>query len=697
MLKVHFIRFILFCLSFTSAIGQTSSLITKAEIFAEKGNLRDAIQNYKAAIALEPSNRKANTGLGLIYSELLDNYVDAKPYLQTAMLQPVRDTAYDVIYALAKCYQFYEDYSRALSFYERLKGVVDLDGDSNFEKEVEKRKNDCLYAQKNANKPADPNIYFVNAGKNINTTLPEYVPVLTNKNTLLFTSKRQDNPKEELNPQDGKYFESMYSSELTTVGFSKTKNYLLPDKYTNPKMYNHHYAIVSASADGKTLYTFKDSKLYEIPLEQQGEKKSPSVKFSKFGRYENHAFVSRDGNTLLFTSDMDGGLGGTDIYSRTKNTDGTWGPPVNLGPTVNTAFNEDSPFLATDGTLYFASEGHPGYGNYDIYKSTLVAGQWGSPENLGPPINTSAADIFLVLDSAGANGYFSSGRLGGYGDMDIYKISFLDKLSKTCQTYDSSAMALSVEDTDTSDFKNNISLRLASNYNLISIQWSVNGEIENTTSLNLEKDYKKTGTFPVAVRIVAGCDTCLSPIVARLDLENIIRKIPPVRADINSLAGTSRLAACMPPGKNKDRKYRGNTPPESMASELTTDDIAALGLSNDKLLFDLNKSQLDDPSVNALKKTLEICSKYPDLGVIITGHTDSRGNSNLNSKLSLDRAQAVKKFLISKGLPKKRIVAVKGEGSSSLINDCGTGVDCPEEKHMQNRRVELTFVRIKTD
>lgn len=729
-MRVYFIRLFIFCLATNFSLAQTSSLIRKAESNVEKGNLREAISNYKDALAFEPGNWKANLGLGMIYSEFLDNYVTAQPYLEKAMLQPVRDTAYDLIYALAKCYQYAEDYSRALSFYSRLQNVVDTEGESDFEKVVEKRKADCLFAQANATLTANPNIYFANAGKNINTEMPEYVPVMVGQQELIFTSKRQDDPKEELNFVDGKYYESMYIAEFTQNRFSKAKRYTVTDKSTSGKIYKHHSSVVSMSQDGKILYTLKDSKLYETPLEKGKEKNPERVAFtedrknlstieeikisgvpheerveknpkgtksSKLGPYESHAYLTRDGNTLYFTSDVTGGLGGTDLYTRTKTSDGSWGNPVNLGPTINTPANEDSPFLATDGTLYFASEGHPGYGNYDIYKSRLEDGQWQKPENLGPPVNTSAHDIFLVLDSTCSFGYFSSGRIGGLGDMDIYKITYLDKLNKDCQSFDSSAIAMSVEDVDSSDFKNKLSLQLAPNYRLLSAEWIVNGEkISNANASFLEKDYSRSGVFPVTVKVIAGCDTCLSPMIACLDYQNEIKKNrPPAGSDLTTGKKSEVMPVVSVTEKNKKQKYNDTTPAEKNSGELPAEELASLGLRSGKLLFDVSKSDLADRSISALKQTLDLCQQHPELGIVLTGYTDVRGESGLNKRLSLERAQEVKKYLVSNGLSAKRIVALRGAGASNFINECGPDVDCPEEKHMQNRRVELTFVRIK--
>src|SRR5690606_16551144 len=137
----------------------------------------------------------------------------------------VSDSSYDLIFALGKCFQHNGDYLKALGYFNRLEGVQDLEQEKDFQKEVNKRKQDCIYARERENAPVDENIYLVNAGKNINTEMPEYVPVITNRNELIFTSKRQDEKKEELNYMDGKYFESMYIAKIETNRFKDLRRY----------------------------------------------------------------------------------------------------------------------------------------------------------------------------------------------------------------------------------------------------------------------------------------------------------------------------------------------------------------------------------------------------------------------------------------------------------------------------------------
>ncbi len=146
------------------------------------------------------------------------------------------------------------------------------------------------------------------------------------------------------------------------------------------------------------------------------------------GADPNPIFLDATKQKVYFTSDSEKGFGGSDIYMRVKQPSGDWGKPENLGPRINTPFDEEAPFVTTDGkTLYFSSKGLPGYGGFDIYKSVFEDGKWSVPENLGQPINSPADDIFYVTsETDDATAYFSSSRKGRFGGMDIYKIYFSD-------------------------------------------------------------------------------------------------------------------------------------------------------------------------------------------------------------------------------------------------------------------------------
>ncbi|MCW3077392.1 MAG: hypothetical protein JWO32_2001, partial [Bacteroidetes bacterium] len=431
----------------------------------EKGNIQSAKTWYLKALEIEPNNYKGNLGLGLLMSELLDNYSGALPYLEKAFNNSEKDTIGDLLYALGKCYHNSGQYLKAISFFDRLHGYQDYEGEIEFEKDINKRKADCGYALTHSVVANPDKWYIVNAGKKINTDMPEYVPVLTPQNELIFTSRRKDDPKEEVSYLDGKYFESMYISKVENGNFGDVRRYTLPDQL-KAKYLKKHESVVSMSSDGAKLFTYRDNKIYEINMdERQSQQPKKLLKTINFDYYQNHAFLTKDGNTLYFTSEADGGLGGLDIYQSKKIKEGEWSKPENIGAPINTEYDEDAPFVTDDGkTMFFASTGHEGYGNFDIYKSEMSDGKWGTPVNLGVPINSPAHDIFMIQDSKATVGYFSSARVGGYGDMDIYKIIYLDNYEKECPSIKPTQITYNVLDGNTDDYANAIEVRIPPDY-----------------------------------------------------------------------------------------------------------------------------------------------------------------------------------------------------------------------------------------
>ena len=390
-----------------------------------KGDLEKARLYYLKAYHLDSNSYKANVGLGITLSEFMGKYQEALPYLKNAERLSTKDTLEDLFYALGKSYHYHEQFDKALTNYHKMQKYTALqDDDKLFHLELDKDIEDCNYAQSHTLVTNPKEYYVANVGSKINTPAPEYVPVLTKNNELLFTSKRKDDKKEKINPLDGQYFESMYISKIENGTFSEPRRYTIPDMYLKSAFKKGHESIVSMSPDGKKVFVFQNSKLYESDMSQTTIEPVKLSKNVNLDYYQNHAYLTKDEKTLFFTSeDAKGSVGGNDIYKVNKQEDGTWGEPENLGTTINTKLNEDSPYLTDDGkTLYFASNGHPGYGGYDIYKSTFENGNWTEPVNLGKPMNTVGHDIFLTNTSDQKSGYFSSNRMGGKGGMDIYKI-----------------------------------------------------------------------------------------------------------------------------------------------------------------------------------------------------------------------------------------------------------------------------------
>jgi hypothetical protein len=251
------------------------------------------------------------------------------------------------------------------------------------------------------------------------------------------TGELFNDEKNDFNPiisADGKSFAYMVSLKFyDAVMFSRLVNgkWSAPLNITPELQSDGDFYISCLSADGKLLFLSKDdnenSDIYVSNYE--GNHWTKTVKLNKninTRHWESHSFISEDGNQLIFASDRPGGFGGLDLYLSRK-TAGDWGPSVNMGPEINTPFNEDRPFLINNGkTLFFSSQGHENMGGYDIFKSDLQSnGLWSTPKNLGYPFNTPDDDIFFMPVGDGKSGYYAKFKeTGGFGKEDIYKITF---------------------------------------------------------------------------------------------------------------------------------------------------------------------------------------------------------------------------------------------------------------------------------
>lgn len=268
-----------------------------------------------------------------------------------------------------------------------------------------------------------------NMGDVINTPMSEYVPLLNaEENILMFTSRRHTATGEKLDEM-GNYFEDIYVSKKAGGQWQK------PENIGAPVNSSTHDACVSLSPDGQNLIVYRTSPdlvsgdLYSSTLDFATKTWSPLVKLSTAinSEYlEASASVAIDNQTMYFSSNRPGGLGGMDLYKANLLPNGEWGLPTNLGPTINTAYDEDGPFIHIDGkTLYFSSKGHSTIGGYDLFTSHIDdEGLWTEPENLGYPINSTDDDVFLVVSPDGKRGYYSSEKKDGFGLQDIYKINF---------------------------------------------------------------------------------------------------------------------------------------------------------------------------------------------------------------------------------------------------------------------------------
>jgi tetratricopeptide (TPR) repeat protein len=384
---------------------------------------KDALPIYQQLLKINPANANYKYRIGQCYMNIPGEKAKAVSYLEDAVknINPnykegkysETRAPYDALYYLANAYRINNQLDKALTTYEQFrKNLNPAVYDTTV---VNLQIQSCHNAIELMKSPLY--IKAKNLGRVINGTNNDFNPVVSEKEDLIVFSRSQPF-----------YDALMYSVKVNGV-WSEPQNMnelLKVDRDLYP---------TCLSKDGKELYLYSsadyDGNIYRSKFENGTW--SPILKLNdnintKF--WESHAVISHDNKKLYFTSNRKGTFGGLDIYVSNRDSTGDWGPAINLGPEINTPYNEESPFLSSDDkTLFFSSRGHYNMGGYDIFYSKLLDnGSWSVPVNIGSPLNTSDDDLFFNPIGQGFEGYISKELAGGYGKQDIYKIEiFSDK------------------------------------------------------------------------------------------------------------------------------------------------------------------------------------------------------------------------------------------------------------------------------
>jgi len=409
------------CVEFTTAqvkyTKEQKALKKEADYYYSYGDYLGALKLYKKLYEVDTISAQLQFKIGTCMLMAYGDKRGSAPYFIKAS-----DAGFtEAHYYVANWYHLEGEFEKAVERFQKYKEAEDKKLYD--PTEIDERIQASLRAKEMVKHPVD--VKIENIGYVINTKYSEYVPVISaDESVLIFTSRREGSTGGKLDPY-GQYFEDVYIS------------YKQDDKWTPPKSIgsninkDNHDACVALSADGFTLITYKTNEsltggdLYYSNLEgntwELPKKYGPEINSEYL---EASASIASDGNKIYFSSNRPDGYGGKDIYRVMKLPHGDWSLPQNLGPQINTPYDDDAPFIHPDGlTLYFSSMGHKSMGGHDIFKSTLKEDlTWTEPENLGYPINTTDDDMYFVLSADGRRGYYSSGKEGGYGDQDIYII-----------------------------------------------------------------------------------------------------------------------------------------------------------------------------------------------------------------------------------------------------------------------------------
>ncbi|WP_308991373.1 OmpA family protein [Mariniflexile litorale] len=437
--------------------------------------------------------------------------------------------------------------------------------------------------------------------------------------------------------------------DLFCLDISSNGQLSLPLLFSRILNTNESEDLLAFSPDQKTVYFTRSSKensleykLYKAVLEDDSHGNwinQELLNINKEGVSIETPFVSPDGKSLYFASNMDSSLGGFDIYVSEINTDGTLGTPENVGNTINTNLDEKYPSLSKDGKqLYFSSKGHENIGGYDLFVSKIISNGYKTPRNLGNTINSSYDEVAYFLDNK-EGGYVSSNKLNSKGGFDIYTVIN----EEVIQTLEGTIFDLETK------------IKLPNT--LVVLKDEEGNELARTLT-------QEDATYKFDVSAFESYQITTS-------------KEGFKESDLDFYA---------------DRDY--NTSYTKDIELLTTEPVITkvdeeLRIVIENIYFDFAKYSIKEESHVSLNKIIKVLKEYPDIKLSINAHTDNIGKDAYNLNLSNKRAASTVKYLISKDITKDRLVSI-GFGETKPLVDCKN--NCTDEDLQTNRRVEFVIL-----
>ncbi|HEY8400953.1 MAG TPA: OmpA family protein [Cytophagaceae bacterium] len=644
---------------FTQADEQMVEIATEMYNF---GDVRDALEVFKKAIEINPTNAYANYMAGVCYLETIHKERSLPYFLKAYELRP--DINPKILYMIGRAYHLGYQFDEAIEYYQKFSDQLRNDkvqGLSARQKKdeqeaVARRIYECSVAKELVASP-DENISLINLGDVVNGEYPDYGPVISaDGNTLYFTSKRQGSTGGKKD-RDNQYFEDIYVSYKENGEWQKPLNL---GSMVNTDL---HESVIGLSYDAKQLFLYIDNDKYKADIfisKIEGKNKltkpQPLPTTINTEYIENSMTISPDGSTLYFSSNRPGGVGGMDIYVSKLGKNGKWGTAVNIGTVINTPYDEEAPYMAADGkTLYFSSKGHKNMGGFDVFKTVYdsATSKWSEPVNLGYPINSTDNDINFVLSGDSKTGYYASVKNDGIGDLDIYMIK--------------------MEKEKTEEVVAKVEKREAPKKTLKDVVLKLEVYSKSSKSplnANIEVYYKKdqkqidTRTASDGKYSYSFKESSVTDVVVSIEMAGYVFK---------------NITLAIPPAKEETQEVKQVVYLDDIQQGVTTI------LRN--IYFDFDKTTLTRESDKELQKLLKLMKEKPFLRIRINGHTDSFGSRAYNNWLSEERAKAVASWLIKNGVDPSRI-EVKGFGEDMPL----ASNDDEEEGRELNRRTEFTIL-----
>ncbi len=660
-----------------------------ADGYIDSENFENSIRLYQRVLDEEPDNPTVNFKLGFCYLNTSEQKEKAIQYIEKSVkyfekkkkrLKKRRTEYLESYFYLAKAYQAIGKFDTAISRYKNLKAMV-----SN-QKLIKVIDQEITNTAKTRALLQDSSLSNITNLSNINSKYSDHSAfVSADESVLLFTSRRENQYNDFLD-YDEEYDENIFICYKQPDGtWSKPKS--IGDNINT----SYHEAVIGLSADGQQLFIYKSDDKGSIYLSTLiGDVWSKPKKLGSninTKHRETSASLSADGSTLYFTSDRNGGFGGLDIYCSKKQANGTWGKAENLGPTINTGGDERAPYIHADGkTLYFSSKGHISIGGFDIFSSKKNEfGTWTKPENLGYPINTILDDIYYVGTADGKRSYYTSSRKDGLGKTDIYMIDLKDAAFEPEITV----------------MKGKVSV--ANNGKIPEISILVKDKktdkvvgiyVPNSKTgkylFVLDKGKKYVVEFYTDEGMFYKENICVKKTSAYQQEHKEI--VIPTEGDSTNLYSDTTLITVY----EKDTVLHI----ASDSTRATAKDTMKIGhkIGNDSVC-EIQNILLPSNSkkIAAGNQNLDTLAKYlvknPDAIVEVGAYADAKGSAYYNYKLSLQRANYVKLYLLKRKVKSKQIKTVAyGEENPIALNKNKNGSWNAQGKKY-NRRIEFRIIK----
>ncbi len=642
--------YIILMLLLLSGCNLNRRMVKKGDKKFDRGEFEIAIQKYHKALNKGKFAGEVNFKIGESYR--VSNRIDqALPYYRAAIKNGYNDD--EVRFYLAHALKDNESYDEAKRLFDELSVNATTDY---IKEEAALEYNNLVVLEEIMN---TKNYFRVKNLTEINTSGAEYSPVY-NDGELFFTSSRDGG---KIYKATGTPFTKIY--RIQTKGARVELATLRPlDNLINDE--NTNEGSVTFSSDGRIMIYAKgnsgkkrgakDVNLYMTTYRGGRWSEPRLLRINDPDYWDSTPSLSADARTLYFTSNREGGFGGTDIYVATRDGRGRWGNVRNLGPRINTHGNEMFPYSAIDGSLYFSSDGHPGFGGLDLFKAERREGEM-VIENLGAPINSSDDDFGIYLFSP-TRGFFTSNREGGTGDDDIYTFVNNDPDLKIVNYFLTGT-------TNTADENGNITILSGTTVKLFDEQNTLISE--ELTGRDGKFNFR---VYPEENYYVVGEKP--DYLTTRVGFSTVGKSIPP---DSLTKLITNKL----------------------FEIEIALDRIVidkAIVLEN--IYYDLDEAYIRPDAALELDKLVAILKDNPEITIELSSHTDSRATADYNFDLSKRRAQSAVDYIISKGVDEERIAA-RGYGESQLIisDEEINKLPTEEEKeaaHQINRRTEFKIL-----